>query len=291
MDRTEQTGLAAALLIHALLALLLWFGLQRAREPLPKPESINVSLVGDIAAQSSAPDAVREEAAAAEAAPIEQAAPEPPAPRPQIKPAPIIAPKPAPTPKLNPPKAAQQLPPKSKPKAPAETKPAPAAKSKAAATNAPKSGGFGKDFEGRIAGIGAASAAGAASSRSAASAGTGAGSGTAAGTVASKSGAEIRRSVTTALAGQIRPFLQSCAPSGVDVDKISTFITINLASNGSVTSVAFDKQTGVNDSNSPQADPLRQCAVKAAKQASPYRGLDPDYHDLWKSHKMQLRAR
>jgi hypothetical protein len=291
MDRTEQTGLATAIVIHALFALLLWFGMQTAREPVPEKESISVSLVGEIAPVSSAPDPVQEAPDSAPAPAAEElvtpleAAPGPPAPRPLLQPAPVVPPKAIPkiTPKVTP-----KAPPKVVPKA--VKQPAPARiPPKTPPKTAARSGGFGKGFEDRIAGIGAPSNRSGAGS----SAGTSpsAGAGKAAGTPAAKSGAEVRRSVTTVLAGQIRPFLQACAPSGVDVDKISTFITINLASNGSVTGVSFDKQTGVNDSNSPQADPLKQCAVRAAKQASPYRGLDPAYHDLWKSHRMQLRAR
>lgn len=300
MDSTERTGFAAALIIHALFAALLWVAMQGTRAPLPRPESINVSLVGEIAPVSTAPDAVQEEPAAAskEQAPAQVETPSPAA----AAPAPVPVVKQAPPPAIKnilPPKSAAKPPkiiPPEKAK-PEKTKIAkqqpiakpPASKSKAAPGNPPRQAGFGKDFEGRIAAIGTGAAAASTSSKAATGVATGAGA--AAGQVAAKSGAEVRRSVTAALAGQIRPFLQSCAPSGVDVDKISTFITINLASNGSVNSVSFDRQTGVNDSNLPQADPLKQCAVKAAKQASPYRGLDPEYHDLWKSHKMQLRAR
>jgi periplasmic protein TonB len=85
--------------------------------------------------------------------------------------------------------------------------------------------------------------------------------------------------------------LESCAPSGVDMDAIRTFITLSLDRNGGLTSVRFDKQTGVNASNSPQADPLKQCALRAAKQASPYRGLDAEYYDVWKTHALQLKAK
>ena len=57
MDRTEQSGLAAAVIIHLALAAALWFGMQSVPEPVIKPEAISVSLIGEIAPVSSAPDA------------------------------------------------------------------------------------------------------------------------------------------------------------------------------------------------------------------------------------------
>jgi periplasmic protein TonB len=36
---------------------------------------------------------------------------------------------------------------------------------------------------------------------------------------------------------------------------------------------------------------LKQCALRAAKQASPYRGLDAEYYDVWKTHALQLKAK
>lgn len=314
MDSTEKTGFVTALIIHALLALLLWYAMAGAHQPLPKPVPVNVSLVGDIAPNSSAPRAAPEEPAAQPSQEPAAAADEPPSASPEPAPVPkarppelIVAARPVPVPKIAPPKAEPKPAPpkiipkekaKVEPKLPPKAKPLVAIKQRkpAEAKEPPprivvRTTSFDKSFEGRIAAIGGGRAAGTANSNPKAAAGSGSGVGAAAGSAATKSDAEVRRSVNAALAEQIRPFMQSCAPSGVDVDKISTFITVNMASNGGVISVAFDRQTGVNDSNKPQADPLKQCALKAAKQAGPYRGLDPDYHDLWKSHKMQLRAR
>ena len=297
MDRTEQTGLVTAVVIHGLLAGAIWIGMQSRPETAPPQASINVSLIGDTGPVSTAPDAIQEEPAPSadimeDPAPLAQAAPEAPT-------IPVVTPTlpkkvtPTPVKKIVSPPEKTITPKTTKAKTPAKTvapKTAPAksttSKSTAAKTSASsaakKSGGLGKGFEDTIAGIGGSDKSSASKSN---------GAGTAAGTPASKSGAEVRRSVNTALANQIRPYIRSCAPSGVDIDEIRTFITLNLARDGSLNSVRFDRQSGINDSNRPQAGPLKDCALKAAQQASPYKGLDPEYHDVWKSHKLQLKAR
>jgi periplasmic protein TonB len=47
---------------------------------------------------------------------------------------------------------------------------------------------------------------------------------------------------------------------------------------------------GLNDSNQPQAGPLKDCILQAVRAASPYSGLDPEYYDVWKTHALRLRA-
>ncbi len=307
MDRTEQIGLGSAVGGHALLLILLSLGIFGASERLVRPEPVTVTLVEESAPEATttdpsqenpAPTAEIESVQEEQAAPAPESAPEAPVERVIEKPVvqPISPPVKRPT--VQPIKAATPATkPKPTPVKPAAAKPKPAAVKPATAKPATakpapvkpktpprKPGGFGSGFEERIAGIG----------RAPASTGTvkPGGTGTARTPAAppGKPAAEVRRSVTAALASQIRPYLVSCAPSGVDIDVMRTFITLNLNSNGALSSVSFNKQTGVNESNRPQAEPLKQCALKAARQASPYRGLDPAYHDVWKSHAMQLKA-
>ena len=116
------------------------------------------------------------------------------------------------------------------------------------------------------------------------------GAGKAVGTPAAKTAAEVRRSVSISIAGQIRSRVRACAPSGIDINKIETFVTLNLEPTGKLTSVRFDKQTGLNTSNQPQAGPLKDCILQAVRAASPYSGLDPEYYDVWKTHALRLRA-
>ena len=110
------------------------------------------------------------------------------------------------------------------------------------------------------------------------------------GTVARKAGAEVKREVNLALGPQIRDKIERCAPTGLDIRQIETFVTLNLEPSGRLTDVRVDKQTGINDNNRPQAEPLKRCIIQAVRAASPFRGLDPEYHDIWKTHAMRLRA-
>jgi hypothetical protein len=243
----------------------------------PKPESISVSLVGEIADVSSAPDAIQEESAppaAGETAPAEP----PPAPTPVMKiEKPVEKPQTKPLPK--PAKAetaptvtkAAAKPVKTAAAAPPKTVKAPTASGKG--TTPAKPGGLSRSFEESINNIGKAP-----------------GAGKAVGTPAAKTATEVRRSVGVSIAGQIRGRVRACAPTGVDINKIETFVTLSLDISGRLTSVRFDKQTGQNDSNQPQAGLLKDCILQAVRAASPYDGLDPEYHDVWKNHALRLRA-
>ncbi len=306
MNRAEQIGLGSAVGGHAFLLILLSIGLFGASERLMRPDPIEVSLVGETAPEATSPapaDDAPAPAALAEpepAAPAEEAAPEAPSPpierviakpvvRPDLKPIVKPQPRPAPTPVKKPAAVIVKKPPvkpvpaKAVPAKVAAAKPAPAKSAKPPV----KSGGFGKGFEDRISGIGRNPSSGAVKPNTA----NGQGKSPTATAPPGKPAAEVRRSVNASLAGQIKPYLEACAPSGVDMDAIRTFITLSLDRNGGLAGVRFDKQTGVNASNSPQADPLKQCALRAAKQASPYRGLDAQYYDVWKTHALQLKAK
>jgi periplasmic protein TonB len=277
MDRTEILGFGAALGGHALLLGVFALGLMASAKTAPKPESISVSLVGEIADVSSAPDAIQEESAppaAGETAPAEP----PPAPTPVMTiEKPVEKPQTKPLPK--PAKAetaptvtkAAAKPVKTAAAAPPKTVKAPTASGKG--TTPAKPGGLSRSFEESINNIGKAP-----------------GAGKAVGTPAAKTATEVRRSVGVSIAGQIRGRVRACAPTGVDINKIETFVTLSLDISGRLTSVRFDKQTGQNDSNQPQAGLLKDCILQAVRAASPYDGLDPEYHDVWKNHALRLRA-
>jgi len=273
MDRAEILGFGAAVGGHALLLGLFALGLMASAQTAPKPQSISVSLVGEIADVSSAPDAIQEESAppaSGETAPTEP----PPAPTPVMK---IEKPQTKPVPKpvkaetapavakatAKPIKAAAATPPKTTKAAPASGK----------GTTPAKPGGLSRSFEDSINNIGKAP-----------------GAGKAVGTPATKTASEVRRSVGVSIAGQIRSRVRACAPTGIDINKIETFVTLSLDISGKLTSVRFDRQTGTNESNQPQAGPLKDCILQAVRAASPYDGLDPEYYDVWKTHALRLRA-
>jgi periplasmic protein TonB len=273
MDRAEKLGLGAAVGGHVVLLGAMALGLMMSAEPVTKPESISVSLVGEIADVSTAPDAIQEESAPPAPAEAEPAEP-PPSPamqieRPVEKPQAKLVPKPLPRETPPPAKVATKKVAVKQP--PAKTSTA-AAKSGKGTTPA-KPGGLSKSFEDSINAIGKAP-----------------GAGKAVGTPAAKTASEVRRSVSVSLASQIRSRVRACAPSGVEINKIETFVTLNLEPSGRLTSVRFDKQVGVNDSNQPQAAPLKDCILQAVRAASPFEGLDPEYHDVWKTHALRLRA-
>ena len=277
MDRTEILGFGAALGGHALLLGVFALGLMASAKTAPKPESISVSLVGEIAVVSSAPDAIQEESAppaAGETAPTEP----PPAPTPVMKiEKPVEKPQTKPLPKPAKAETAPTVtkdaakPVKTAAAAPPKTVKAPTASGKG--TTPAKPGGLSRSFEESINNIGKAP-----------------GAGKAVGTPATKTAAEVRRSVGVSIAGQIRGRVRACAPTGVDINKIETFVTLSLDISGRLTSVRFDKQIGQNDSNQPQAGLLKDCILQAVRAASPYDGLDPEYHDVWKNHALRLRA-
>ena len=291
MDRAEKLGLGAAVGGHALLLGAFALGLMASAETTPKQQSISVSLVGEIAEVSTAPDAIQEESAPP--APAETASAEPPpAPAPVMqieKPVEKQQPKPVAKPvkpntappvakvavKKNP---VKQPPAKTAAKpvktvAAASPKTSKAVTASGKGTTPAKPSGLSRSFEDSINNIGKAP-----------------GVGKAVGTPAAKSAGEVRRSVGISIAGQIRSRVRACAPSGVDINKIETFVTLSLEPSGKLASVRFDKQTGLNGSNQPQAGPLKDCIMQAVRAASPYDGLDPEYHDVWKSHALRLRA-
>ena len=254
MDRVEKVGLGAAIGGHVILLGAFGLGLLASADTVKKQESISVSLVGEIADVSTAPDAIQEESAppaAGDTAPSE--------------------PPPASTPVMQIEKPVAK--PVQKPDAKVAAKKEPVKQPPVKATTPAKPGGLSRSFDDSISNIGKAP-----------------GAGKAVGTPAAKTAAEVRRSVGISIAGQIRSRVRACAPSGIDINKIETFVTLSLDPSGKLTSVRFDKQVGVTDSNQPQAGPLKDCILQAVRAASPYDGLDPEYHDVWKTHALRLRA-
>jgi periplasmic protein TonB len=265
MDRAEKIGLGTALGGHALLLGLFALGAFFTADRITEPQPISVTLEGEVADVSTAPDAVQEEPAPAESA--AEPAPAEPEPTPAMK---VEQPTPKPLPKV-----VERPTPKPQPK----PTPKPVTK-QAAAQPKPKQAPpkpFSKSFEEAVRGTG---------SNPKPTQGTSPKTGT----VARKAGAEVRREVNLALGPQIRDKIERCAPSGVDIGAIQTFVTLSLDSGGRLLDVRVDKQTGINDNNKPQAEPLKRCIVQAVRAASPFRGLDPAYHDVWGSHAMRLRA-
>ena len=79
---------------------------------------------------------------------------------------------------------------------------------------------------------------------------------------------------------QIR--IRGC-PSGLDVEKIVTRVTINLNRNGSIASLTNISQTGRTASNAPQLKPTESCIVNSIRAAAPFKGLEEADYASWKS--------
>ena len=278
MDRAERIGLGTAVGGHALLLGAFAIAGLLTADRIVKPQPISVTLDGPVADVSTAPDPVQEEPAPAAAAAEPEPAEAEPAPAMKIeKPTPKPLPKavekqkPAPQAKPAPKPLLKQAATPPKPKSAAQ--PAPKQATPKQANPRP----FSKSFEDAVRGTG---------SNPQPTQGTA----QQAGTVARKTGPEVRREVNAALGPQIRDKIERCAPTGLDIRQIETFVTLNLDATGRLIDVRVDKQTGINDNNRPQAEPLKRCIIQAVRAASPFRGLDPEYHDVWKTHAMRLRA-
>ncbi len=278
MDRAERIGLGTAVGGHALLLGAFAIAGLLTADRIVKPQPISVTLDGPVADVSTAPDPVQEEPAPAAAAAEPEPAEAEPAPAMKIekstpKPLPkaVEKQKPAPQAKPVPKPLLKQAATPPKPKSAAQPTP------KQATPKQANPRPFSKSFEDAVRGTG---------SNPQPTQGTA----QQAGTVARKAGPEVRREVNAALGPQIRDKIERCAPTGLDIRQIETFVTLNLDATGRLIDVRVDKQTGINDNNRPQAEPLKRCIIQAVRAASPFRGLDPEYHDVWKTHAMRLRA-
>lgn len=244
MDRAERTGLGVAVVAHA--ALFAALSLNLLKPPaLPRIENdpIEVSIVDQVALQSSAPSPAP--AAAPAPAPAETA----PTPPEELAPAPLppVA-QPKPTPK-----------PVAKPLSMPVTKPAPAKPVQTRAQPQRKPG-LSRDL---VSGLSDAQS-------SSTENGTPANAVSAA--VASSIGAEIRR--------QLKPFWKS--PTGSDVELLRTTLMVHLNRDGSINgSPTLDGQTGANESNRGQAKLHVDQAIKAVRLAAPFK-LPAEYYDAWK---------
>lgn len=277
MERIEKIGLGVALIGHAGLIGSLYLGLLSTDQPIAQQTSISVDIIADIADISTAPDAIQEEPApsaqsdsaeddaAADDSTSEQVTEN----RVQERVAEPISNKPTPVRQKAEPKKPERKPepkPASKPKPKPASKPAP--KPKPAAKPAAKPRGFSKDFASSFEGKGEAQ-----------------------GTPASQTAAEVRRSVTVSLSSQIERFFKRCAPSGVDVNKITTAATLNLSQSGGLISITNIGQRGINSSNSAQADLHKECVNNAIKAAAPFSNLPADNYAIWKSWPMEFNTK
>ncbi len=279
MDRAERIGLGTAVGGHALLLGAFAIAGLLTADRIVKPQPISVTLDGPVADVSTAPDPVQEEPAPAAAAAEPEPAEAEPAPvmkieKPTPKPLPKAVEKQKPAPQAKPaPKPLHKqaaTPPKQK----TATQPTPKQATPKQANPRP----FSKSFEDAVRGTG---------SNPQPTQGTA----QQAGTVARKAGPEVRREVNARLGPQIQERVRRCAPTGLEVDQIITSVALELEPSGHLRNVTYKGQTGLTETNRPQAEPLRDCILRSIRAASPFSGLDPEYHDIWKNHAMRIKGR
>lgn len=281
MDREEKIGLGAAVGAHGALVAAFALGLLLTTPVIRKPAPMQVTIFGEDQV-SSAPDAIQEEPAPAEAAappPMETVEPEVAEPEPVPTPVQKVPHKPVPTPVVQktPPKPVvqqKQPPPKTNPvKRPPVRTP-------------PKSPGFSKDFEKSIAGIGKGPA-----TKTPPKTSPNDGGGVKAGTPAQMTSAQVKSAVNVSLRSEIEPIFKRCAPRGVDVNLLVTSVTLKIGPDKRLLDVAFNSQSGVNDSNRPQAELHRDCVIRAVRAASPFSSLPDEGFSQWGSWPMIFKTR
>lgn len=274
LSREERIGLGIAAVAHVGLVAALYFNVQDDPTPLPIPERMTVSLADKVSLESTAPDAVPEVQAAVapvlapEPAPVIEplqepvAAPEPkPTARPTPTPRPTASPRPAPqaSPRPTPSPTARPSP---RPTSSAKPTPTPSARPTPAPTQANRGGGsrLGSDF---LTGAGASQ------------------SGANRGTQANNLGAAEQASLVQAISRQLKPHWS--APQGVDAEKLVTVLSWELNPDGTLKGrPRVVSQSGINDSNRPQAALHAERAIRAVQLAAPF-DLPPEFYNSWKS--------
>lgn len=85
-------------------------------------------------------------------------------------------------------------------------------------------------------------------------------------------------------------YLKQCMPSGIDVEKITTTVTVHINQDGSVKKIDNVSQTGHTNYNEAQMGPIKSCVLQSIRNAAPFRGLEEDNYESWKSIRIRFRA-
>lgn len=250
LQREEGLGIGVALVAHVALAALLVMQ-DSDRSQFAPVERIDVSFANEVSLESTAPDPSAEPAAsfAPEVAEMPQA-PEEAVSEPIERPVERAITPPRPTTR-----ATTRATPTPTPttRATQRSTPAPAA----TATQRAQGSRMGEDFlEGRSDAEGTR------------------------GSPAATFGPTEAAALNSAVTRQLRPHWS--APSGVDVDQIVTVISWELNTDGSLRGVPrMVSQTGINDSNRPQAGLHAERAIRAVQLAAPF-NLPEQYYSRWR---------
>ena len=273
MDRVEKVGLGAAIGGHVILLGAFGLGLLASADTVKKQESISVSLVGEIADVSTAPDAIQEESAppaTGDTAPSEP----PPAPTPAMQ---IEKPVAKPLQKPAKPDTAPPVAKVAAKKEPVKTAATPPKTVKTAATSGKgatpaKPGGLSRNCEDSSNNIGKAP-----------------GAGKAVGTPAARSAAVIRSATNNTISAEVRPLIPPCTPRTSDNSSLKVFVALNIGQSGNLLDASVYKLLGETPSNAAQIPQVKQCVLNSLRAASPY-NLNPEEFETWKNHKVQIEV-
>lgn len=259
LRREERIGLGIAVMLH--LALAGAFLVQgTTREVIPPVETMTVSLAEEAGLEAEAPQPVAESRAAI--APTLAPEPAPVAePEPVAQPRPVAVPPPRPEPPRPQPVPRATAAPQVK-AAPAPTSAAPRRRPDAPSKPALRPAGgnrVGSDF---LAGAGDS-----ATTRETR-------------VPASRIGASAKASLFQQIAQELRPKWQP--PSGPEVEQLVTKLRFRLNPDGSLAGrPELVRQSGVTDTNRPQAGRHAEQAIRAVQLAAPF-DLPEEYYEAWK---------
>jgi len=251
LSREERLGLGIAAVAHVALVGALWWEVRDTRTLLPVPERMTVSLADEVSLESTAPDPSEASAAVAPELAPEPVAVPPPEPVATVAPREERAavPRPTPTPAPRPSPSATRRP---------DVRPTATPAPRPTQTRAAGSR-LGDDF---LQGAGA-------SERTEAR-----------GTPAANFGAAEQASLSQAINRQLKPHWN--APQGVDAEQLVTVLAWELNTDGTLKGAPrVVSQSGITDSNRPQAALHAERAIRAVQLAAPFE-LPPEFYDKWK---------
>jgi periplasmic protein TonB len=109
---------------------------------------------------------------------------------------------------------------------------------------------------------------------------------------AAKFGSTERSALNSAITRQLRPHWQ--APSGLDAEKLVSFVSWELNPDGSLngTPRCRTDPASISDSNKPQAGLHCERAIRAVREAAKARfNLPPEFYSRWKSLEWEFNRR
>ncbi|WP_332819228.1 hypothetical protein [Sphingopyxis sp.] len=110
------------------------------------------------------------------------------------------------------------------------------------------------------------------------------------GAPASKTAAEVRRSIDVSIKSAVAPRWNGCRISGVDVDQLKTVVKFRLTQSGALAGFTSVTTSGENDSNKFQVQRHQECAKRAVELAAPF-DLPEENYSFWQNYTLDFIKR